>query len=57
MVRVQGDPPTRQGRFIGQYLLNAEHQNKGLSHWSEVYAVLTDGKNIEAGSSKKVKIP
>ena len=28
-----------------------------IAQWSEVYAVLTDGKNIQAGSSKKVKSP
>ena len=26
-----------------------------VSQWLEVYAVLTDGKNIQAGISKKVK--
>ena len=28
-----------------------------FAQWSEVYAVLTGGKNIETGSSKKVKSP
>ena len=28
-----------------------------VTQWSEVYAVLTDGKNIQAGRSKKVNSP
>ena len=36
---------------------NRKEVMQTTAQWSEVYAVLTDGKNIQAGRSKKVNSP